>query len=225
MRLTLPPILAVAAGVAACAPGFVRTDFDPEVSFASFKTYQWTDSSPTRRQELEGTSPFLERRLRRAVDLGLEQRGFRVAGSSGSPDFLITAFVVGPSRSDGPWRAWAATRCIGSPRVGVAIGYPFGLSRRVPWYRYRSYYRWDPWGYACSYRLGFGYVWLPLYDTPSDRTPGTLVIDVIDPASNELLWRGWAEGALFDVRTGPSQEEVDEVVNRVLERFPPGTQR
>ncbi len=157
--------------------------------------------------------------------MALEQQGFRADSVSAKPDFLVTAFVVGPSRNERPWRLWASTRCLGNPRLNIVVGYPYGFSRRVPWYRYRDFYRWDPWGYACSYRLGFGYVWLPVYDQPGDRMPGTLVIDVIDPVSKELLWRGWAEGALLDVGQSPSQAEVDEIVARVLDRFPPGRPR
>jgi hypothetical protein len=206
-----------------CVPN-VRTDFDPEAAFGSLRTYAWTDSTVARRRELEDASPFLERRLRRAVDLVLEQRGFRAEPASGKPDFFVSAFVVGPSRNERPWRLWASTRCFGNPRLSLVI-YPFGFSRRVPWSRYRDFYRRDPWGYACSYRLGFGYAWLPVYDQPSDRTPGTLVIDVIDPASKELLWRGWDEGAFLNLGTSPSQAEVDEIVARVLDKFPPGRPR
>lgn len=224
MRVSHVLILATLSLVAACLPT-VRTDYDPEVSFTAFTTYAWAESTSAHRGKLEDANPFLERRLRRAVDYVLEQRGFRAASPGGTPDFLVTAFVVGPSQGEAPWRLWAVNRCVGDPRVGVVIGYPFGYGPHVPWYRYHGFYRWDPWGYACSYRLGFGYVWIPVYQQPSDRMPGTLVVDVMDPTSNELIWRGWAEGALLDREVARSQEKVDEVVASILETFPPGSSR
>jgi hypothetical protein len=220
MRMMYPVALIALTGAIACLPT-VRTDFDPEVSFTAFNSYAWAESTSTRRSELEDANPFLERRLRRAVDYVLEQRGYRAVAPGITPDFLVTAFVVGPSRNEAPWRLWAVNRCIGDPRVGVVIGYPFGYGPHMPWYRYHGFYRWDPWGYACSYRLGFGYVWIPVYQQPSDRMPGTLVVDVMEPASGELIWRGWAEGALLDREVVRSQEQLDEVVARILSKFPP----
>ncbi len=56
-----------------------------------------------------------------------------------------------------------------------------------------------------------------------DRAPGTLVIDVIESASGEVVWQGLAKGALLDM---PSGDELDayiaQVVRRTLEGFPPG---
>lgn len=49
---------------------------------------------------------------------------------------------------------------------------------------------------------------------------GTLVLDFIDPARNELVWRGWGSGA---VGQDPKLNEakVQEAVVKILERFPP----
>jgi hypothetical protein len=56
-----------------------------------------------------------------------------------------------------------------------------------------------------------------------DRGPGTLVIDVLDAASGDVVWQGLAKGALLDM---PPAEELDaymdEIVRRTLEGFPPG---
>lgn len=52
---------------------------------------------------------------------------------------------------------------------------------------------------------------------------GTLVIDVVDAASRQLVWRGTGRGALG---RDPTPEEttrgVDETVAKILEKFPPG---
>jgi hypothetical protein len=111
------------------------------------------------------------------------------------------------------------------PSLSVWFGprYPFGFGRRSsPWFFGGPYWR-NPWGYACAYRIGFGYGWLPLYDAPGGRLAGTLVIDILNGETHELLWRGSAEGALIDTRrSDQSQEEIDDIVREVLKRFPPG---
>lgn len=51
---------------------------------------------------------------------------------------------------------------------------------------------------------------------------GSLVIDFIDPATNAVTWRGTAQTRLQDLRTPEEREKrVQEVVDEVLERFPP----
>jgi hypothetical protein len=48
---------------------------------------------------------------------------------------------------------------------------------------------------------------------------GTLVIDVIDRKSRELVWRGVGAGAFPQMN--PSNEKVDKRVTRILQTFPP----
>jgi len=50
----------------------------------------------------------------------------------------------------------------------------------------------------------------------------TIVLDVIDAATNELVWRGWATA---DLDTNPSRDRVayyvDRAINKILDEFPP----
>lgn len=48
---------------------------------------------------------------------------------------------------------------------------------------------------------------------------GTLILDVIDPRSRQLVWRGTAVGALRDMTAG--EAEIRGVVSKVLAEFPP----
>jgi hypothetical protein len=204
--------------LSACLPR-VRTDFDPEVSFRRLNSYAWVDSSGVDRK-LADEYPFLERRLRRAVDGVLESRGFR-RRETGDVDFLVTVFVVTRPR-EGRWGVHLVTPPCGS-FVSVHIGptYPFGISRARRWYRYPAPYFRSPWGFGCAYRVGFGYVWLPMYDEPDSRWPGTLIIDIIDPRTHDLMWRATAEGAILDLTSPGDQASVDETVAKILRDFPP----
>lgn len=51
---------------------------------------------------------------------------------------------------------------------------------------------------------------------------GTLFVDLVDPLTNKVVWRGWAEGSVEGVidNQGSMEVRVDEVVARILERLP-----
>jgi len=219
MRLLLAGSV-IAVALSGCVPR-VQTDFDPEVSFERLKSYAWVDSS-SMDQKLAEEYPFLERRLRRAVDGVLEAKGFRYR-DRGSVDFLVTAFVVIRPREDRWGFRLTAPPC--GPFLSVQIGrtYPFGISRLRRSYRYPTPYYRSPWGYGCAYRIGFGYVWLPMYDEPDARWPGTLIIDIIDPKTRDLMWRATAEGVIPDLTSPGDQAAVDETVSKILRDFPPAS--
>jgi hypothetical protein len=218
-------LLAIAAWAASangCATNQARIDYDQEALFANLRTYAWIDSAAVVRDTT--ASPFLERRVRRAVDHALKERGFILAAAEGSPDILVTAFVVGPTAAERRAWYWSTAPCGPVLSFGIRLGYPYGYGlrhRRGPW---RSPFFREPWGYACAYRVGFGYLWLPVYEEPGDRLPGTLVIDILDPATRAPIWRGSAEGAVRRYGSeAASQEELDDVAASILKEFPPGS--
>jgi hypothetical protein len=56
-----------------------------------------------------------------------------------------------------------------------------------------------------------------------EYTMGTFVLDFFDVASKELVWRGSAEGKLREYNTPEQkQDRANEVVQKILEQFPPG---
>ena len=74
--------------------------------------------------------------------------------------------------------------------------------------------------YYNNYYYGYPYAGSTTY--ADSFLQGTLVLDVIDPETNDVIWRGWATKDLDD---NPTPEEVDRYVKnsvrRILERFPP----
>ncbi len=51
---------------------------------------------------------------------------------------------------------------------------------------------------------------------------GTLLIDVVSPATKAVIWRGTAQSRLQDLRTPEEREKrAQEVVDEVLAKFPP----
>ena len=51
---------------------------------------------------------------------------------------------------------------------------------------------------------------------------GTLVVDLVDPRTRKVVWRGWAEGAFDGVIDNQAwmEERVGKAVARILERLP-----
>lgn len=73
------------------------------------------------------------------------------------------------------------------------------------------------------YRYGRG-GWYDTQDNTSVRTwdEGTLILDFVDTARNELVWRGTARGEV-DLFADPEAKELrmQEAVERLLAHFPP----
>jgi len=206
-----------------CSPYQVHTDYDEKVSFDAKRTFAWMDSTRTRDERTD--NPFLERRVKRAVETVMGERGLTSADGN-KADVLVTAFIVGPTRSDRLASRGLGTMCGPSLSMWFGAGYPFGYSRRGSRLFFPGSYWSNPWGYACSYRIGYGYGWLPLYGSPGYQLAGTLVVDILDGESHELLWRGSAEGALIDSRRSDQpQEAIDKIVREVLKEYPPELKR
>lgn len=223
-RSVLITVLALAA--AGCSTVRYSSDFDPEVAFTEFSTYDWMVLNEREQAALERINPFFERRLQRAVERELADRGF-VKSDGEAADVLVSVFPIVLERPDG--RGWRP-----GPRVSVIVGFGVGHG----YYPYRFPYGYPYFGYGYRgfdpFWLPFGYpyfaFWNPYFDYPRDPGrlageglgPGTLVVDLMDGKSGELTWRGWAEGALLD--TPPAKEleaYVSEVVGKILKSFPP----
>ena len=76
-----------------------------------------------------------------------------------------------------------------------------------PSYWYRPW--WGPYG---------GFTYVSYYDE------GSLVLDVIDAETKEMVWRGIATRVVRDYRTPDDmQRDINDAVGRILEKFPPGS--
>ena len=67
----------------------------------------------------------------------------------------------------------------------------------------------------------YGY-WHPYTDVYRYRE-GTLILDMVDRADKELIWRGWATGVLEE--RGKLNDQIKYSVRKLLDRFPPDKSR
>lgn len=82
----------------------------------------------------------------------------------------------------------------------------------------------------------WGYRWSPVFGPPSSyggaRGPseativeyerGTVILDIIDTRSNELVWRGTAKAGLgANPSARDAEKKISDAVGRILSQFPP----
>ena len=227
--------------LAGCATLQVQTDYDPGVSVTQSSTYDWVDQEAEASGVPAVDSPLLKRHIRDAVESELGRMGYRKVTSdtpklrgagegelgrignpkvlSDTPDFRIAYSLIAEEKS----------RVDGSYGYG---GYGYG--------GYGSYGYGGPYGYSGSrYRGSFG---LSLYGgrylrpyygsyygypgagyagRVSEYLEGTLVLDIIDVRTEEVIFRGWARKSL-DSNPSPKKvrKYVTEAVAEILEDFP-----
>ncbi|MBB6610350.1 DUF4136 domain-containing protein [Pontibacter sp. Tf4] len=82
----------------------------------------------------------------------------------------------------------------------------------------------DGFGYSYAYMAGYRYNYkhsdLPGYRAVDLYKSGTLIVDMIDPKTKELVWRGWTEGAFsnFKVNYKTVLSEVEKLLAPVRSR-------
>ncbi|WP_439880568.1 DUF4136 domain-containing protein [Pontibacter sp. MBLB2868] len=79
-------------------------------------------------------------------------------------------------------------------------------------------------GYGYSYWYGYRYNYgdggIPEFRNIREYRAGTLVIDLIDRNTNQLIWRGWSESVL-DPATAVDSRKINRIIANIMSRFPP----
>jgi hypothetical protein len=74
--------------VSGCSSVTVKTDYDRTVDFSKFKTYRWASGKQINPDDELEKRPLVEKRIKRAVDQVLKEKGY-VKADSGSADFTV----------------------------------------------------------------------------------------------------------------------------------------
>lgn len=172
-------LVALAALFAGCGGGIeLNNDFDQQLDFSQFKTFQWVDNK-------NQTNDLISSRVKSAVVNELTGKGMVQAADN--PDVLV---IYHAGTQD---------------KVDISdYGYSYG-----------GYGRYGG-AYGGAYGAGSGGI------STYNYTEGTLIIDIIDAASQQLAWRGTGTDVLKD---NPSAEQITEGVNKavaaILSQYPP----
>ena len=174
--------------LAGCATLQVQTDYDPDVSLTQLSTYDWVDQEADASGDPAVDSPLLKRHIRDAVEGELGRMGYRKV-TSDTPDLRIAYSVIAEERL-----RIDESYGFGSYGFGGLYGYPrssyrgsFGFSLYGGRYL-RPYHSYPGAGYAGAGRV-------------REYLRVTLVLDIIDVRTEEVVFRGWERKSL---RSDPS---------------------
>ena len=204
MRSILFASATFAVAAMACASNGrvkVSTTAAPGANLSMLHTFRVLEM-PQRRADapaLPANDPMLDnsitnRQLRADLVQRLGQKGYTM--DADNPDFLVAFYAGTKEKMDTTY--W-------SQGYGWRYGYrDFGLRGR----RFRSAWPW--YGYASPY---------PAMEV-STYTQGAVIVDVIDPKTMELLWRGQG---VAEVSDDPNKymQELDKSVGAILDKLPP----
>jgi hypothetical protein len=189
MRLAQLALVAAAATALACAEVRVKTDYDDGVDFAPLRTFAWID--PPLREES------------------------REDGASGADPFTHNTLIDKRVRDE--VEAWLTAH---GYRAAAADEPPDFLlryelvsrdvERDSPVFVTGGFGR-----YGHGYGSGVGYG----YSRSTTYQEGTLILDVIDPDSERIAWRGWGTSQARDLQIEP--DRLRKSVAAILQRFPP----
>lgn len=194
MRNTLFTII-ISIFISGCSSLSLSTDYDKKIDFSNFKTYRWHDENEHNKASVEYLDHIMDQRIRSTIDNQLQSQNFTKA-RDGQVDFWVNYSIVVEDRAD----------------IRTYNNY----NGMYPGYGYygRGY------GY---YGGGFGMSYSSESNTQiTHYKQGTLIIDIINPETDKLMWRGSADGRL---PKGTDKKERDaliqEYVTRILSDFPP----
>lgn len=191
MRMLL--LLSLSLTLASCATRYdVRTDLDPAIDFSAYKTF----AIPPRPKAESADTPdvldnaLVRKRLEGLFTKHLNARGLLPAAQHDAADLLVRYWVTTEAKTD--------VDTVPSV-VGPSV-YGYGYPGPHPY-----------WGGR----------WGPMYQDVVVRnyTEGTLVLDLVDRARNELVWRAYIVGRLSRERETMYQL-ADEALGRAFQALP-----
>jgi hypothetical protein len=215
----------------------VQTDFDHQADFSQYKTYSW--------QTIKTTDSLWDARIKNAVNAQLSAKGLTqvdngavntqpsAKGSTqadNGPKFPFPppppASQGGPQAGNGslfpsppPLPSGAAqpeqtSSCPTSAPCVVIVAIQTTKTQKSLQGFYSGFGGGPGWG-------GFGNSG-NINISEQDYKEGTLVIDVYDGKTKQLLWRGSAEGTLSD-KAAKNETKLDKAVAKMFKDFPPSS--
>lgn len=177
--------------ISGCAPSVeVTTDYDQSTNFNQYQTFSFYQDQPAAPREASAS-------LHTSLDLYLRNAIRQTLTKQGlrfdtaSPDLKVAYDVAVNTETEANQEQ--------SDAPGFGHGYSY-------WY---------------GYHYDYGFNRFPVtYRKISQYKEGTVMVDLIDPDTNELVWRGIGEAAI-DMKGGIDQERIDKIVSNILKEYPP----
>ncbi|QIP13820.1 DUF4136 domain-containing protein [Spirosoma aureum] len=174
-----------------CSPR-VTVDKTQTIDFNHYKTYGWMDSDVNAGQNPLYYNQLATQRVEQTVNMVLSQRG--LDSTKNMPDLLVGYHFFVEDK----------TRLVTSNPSPTPV--------------YGPYYGWGRWGYRNWRPSWWSWnTWGPMYSQEKYEA-GTVVIDMVDAETKQLIWRGSVQSAIVDPARISDQLQRD--VQRIIEQFP-----
>jgi hypothetical protein len=186
--------------------------------FSKYRTYSWV-SIPG------GVQPnqIIDSEIKQSIDSELARKGFTKV-DSGTPDpphaadfsqasGLPQPPVSLPQPPDLPRTADSAYKANSVPKADLLIGYQVGIDRERQWYATGMGDGFPGWG---------GMRTATATATSSTIEVGTLVLNMYDSATKQLVWSGSATKTLnLSKDQDKNRKKLDKAMQKLLNDFPP----
>ena len=196
MRTYVGAILALMLGcLSSCSPA-VNVQQKAGVDFSKYHTYDWakTEVKSANSQNPIYNSSLNDEMIQGAISKELAQRGIQQVQGKARPDFYLTYHLY----------IEEAERTIPNPPT-PGYAYPYNMMYRGRFMPINYGY----WYTSPSYNTGY---------STETFNEGTMILDVVDAKSHNLVWRGSMADAVSDpARIGP---EFSKSAREILEKFP-----
>jgi len=196
------------AVITGCSTVLVQSDYDREINFAHFNTFDWTSQSENSGSNAVQQNTLFEKRLKKAVDKELTANGFQKQTAE-KPDFLIAYSIQVEDKVN----LLSSGYGYGGYGYG-SFGHGYGHhSYGQHGFRYRSGHH----GYG---RHRFGY--RSRYYGGGGLVEVTLVLDFVDPESNNVIWHGLYKDEIDEIGIMiMTEDKITKAVKKILKEFPP----
>ncbi|EQA46131.1 PF13590 domain protein [Leptospira broomii serovar Hurstbridge str. 5399] len=191
-----------------CTSAQIQSSYDTSLDFAKYKTFDWYPSKEKNDEKYFGDFS-VQREIRFLLRRELEGRGLTL--NSKKPDLLVEFHGVVESK-------------LVEERVPAFSGMSYGYS---PYYYggppigALPYYG----GYNSMYPYGYNNVpyQIPNQSHVQEFKDGTLLVDIVDRKTNQLVWRGWAEDSLEDL--DDLKNELKSEIPKLMKGYPNSSKR
>lgn len=195
MKATLASFFLLVLLLAGCSSP-VAVQQKPGVDFSQYRTYDW---AKTEVKSADSKNPIYQsslndQQIQDAINGEMAKRGIRPVQGNAKPDFYLTYHL---------YIEEAERKVANPPAAGFA--YPYAFS-------YRGAYL----------PINYGYWYTTPYYNTSYRTEtyqeGTMILDMVDARSNNLVWRG----SVADAVNNPARlgSEFAKSAKDILDKFP-----
>lgn len=164
------------------------TDIDRKVDFNRYRTFAWGEAEINVENPIY-KSDLINRNIKTTVENEFAKRG--ITYNAKKPDFLVSYHTYTEKKEE-------TTR--NNTFYGPFIPFGFGY--------YPLAYGW---------RFPYGYGWSNNYRNYS-YTEGTLIVDIKDRRTDEVIWRGSVSGNVNNVKN--LQKQIQKGIKAIMKKYP-----